>query len=559
MRHVFALLLVGLIGAACAGARPSDVAAPRTITAPARPATVPARPATVPARLATVPAAVTDADVVHLLSRATFGPRPGDVDRVRATSAAAWLERQLAPRAIDDSAAAAVLAAMPTLAMSTSELLREFPRPDAAVREKLRNGTMTPADVMAAYPPGKRPRRIVSELQAAKTVRAVLSERQLEEVMVDLWFNHFNVFARKAYTPWYVTSYERDAIRPHALGRFRDLVRATARHPAMLGYLDNWASTRDDIALPFRRTTGLNENYARELLELHTLGVDGGYREHDVREVARAFTGWTIARPRRDGDFVFRALLHDPGEKRVLGRVIPAGGGESDGERVIEILTQHPSTARSVATKLVRRFVADDPPAALVDRVAETYRATDGDIPAMLRTIFAAPEFWAPAARRAKVKKPLEFVASAARAVGARVDPRGGEALAQAIAEIGEPLYDAAPPTGYPDRAEAWVSSGALLARMNFAVALAQDRLAGVRVDLPGVLGRIDTRPADATIDRLVSVLLHGDATRDTRAVLAAQLDDRDIARANRGGTPGRTDVARLTALVVASPDFQRR
>jgi uncharacterized protein (DUF1800 family) len=344
---------------------------------------------------------------------------------------------------------------------------------------------MSRREVMQLYPPEKRPARIASELQAAKVVRAVLAERQLEEVMVDFWFNHFNVFAPKGAVRWYVTGYERDAIRPHALGRFRDLVTATSRHPAMLYYLDNWLSAREGsagAAGPNRgRRVGLNENYARELLELHTLGVDGGYTQKDVTEVARAFTGFTIDRPYAEGAFTFRGAMHDQGGKVVLGTRLPALGGAADAGRVIDIVTRHPSTARFIATKLVRRFVADDPPAGLVARVADTFRTTDGDIPALLRVIFSAPEFWD--ARRAKIKKPFEFVASAVRAVGAQVDASGGLQLARVAAGIGEPLYEAQPPTGHPDRAEAWVSSGALVARMNFALALAQNRYPGVRVD----------------------------------------------------------------------------
>ena len=545
MSRVITLVLVALVAAACGAARPADR------TAGGR---VPNERET--ARLR----ALAHRDIVHLLSRATFGPRSIDIARVREMGAAAWLESQLAPQHGSDVTTPAALAGLATLTKTTPELLQEFPRPDAATLATVRSGAMTRAEAMATYPPERRPNWILHELQAARAVRAVLAERQLEEVMVDFWFNHFNVFARKADVRWYVTSYERDAIRPHALGRFQDLVRATARHPAMLQYLDNWVSTRADLAMPFRRSTGLNENYARELLELHTLGVDGGYTQKDVTEVARAFTGWSIAQPQKLGRFVFRWFLHDPGEKVVLGEPIPAGGGESDGERVIDILVRHPATARFIATKIVRRFVADDPPAALVERVAATYRDTDGHIPAMLRTVFAAPEFWAPAARRAKVKKPLEFVASAVRAVGARVDGRGGAALALAVAEIGEPLYEMQPPTGHPDRAEAWLSSGAVLARMNFALALAHNRVPGVRVELPALVGGVDPARPDAVLDRLLAVLLHEDATAATRAVLAAQVADRSVTRFDhheRG--PASRDMERLAALVIASPEFQRR
>ncbi len=409
---------------------------------------------------ATPPTSVADdRPIIHALSRLTYGARPGDLERVRAIGLPAWIDRQLRPRTIDDSATQQALAELATLRMPISELLREYPRPDPKLREKIASGEMTRREMQERYPMEKRPVQIAAELQAAKVVRAVTSERQLEEVMVDFWFNHFNVFANKGDLRWYVSAYERDAIRPHALGKFPDLVRATARHPAMLFYLDNWLSARPNFTVPVGpnrgRKAGLNENYARELMELHTLGVDGGYTQKDVTEVARAFTGWTIDRPQTHGRFIFRPGMHDPGEKVVVGQRIAAGGGQEDGERVIEILTRHPSTARFVATKLTRRFVSDTPPPALVARVASTYTSTGGDIPAMLRVIFESREFYAEDAYRAKIKKPFEFVASAVRALGGRADAQGGLALARASAEIGEPLYLAQPPTGPDDRGPA--------------------------------------------------------------------------------------------------------
>jgi len=308
--------------------------------------------------------------ILHVLNRVGFGPRPGDVERVRAVGLEAWIDRQLHPETIDDRATERALAELASIRLSIPEALREYPRPDPGLREKVQNGEMTRAEMMETYPPEKRPFRIAAELQAAKTLRAVESERQLQEVMVDFWFNHFNVFAAKGDVRWYVSAYERDVVRPNALGRFADLVRASARHPAMLFYLDNWLSARRDFTVPAGpnkgRKAGLNENYARELMELHTLGVDGGYTQTDVTEVARAFTGWSIDRPQVEGRFVFRPRMHDTGEKVVLGHRIPAGGGQDDGERVLEILTHHPATARFIATKLVRRFVADTPPPPLV-------------------------------------------------------------------------------------------------------------------------------------------------------------------------------------------------
>src|SRR2546428_170157 len=550
MRHLaVALLTLGTL-TGC-GARAFAGAAPPVGTAPAE-ATRPAPPLG------------EDRRILHVLNRLAFGPRPGDVARVRAVGLDAWIDRQLRPETIDDSATERALVDLASLRMSIPEALREYPRPDPKLREKLQDGRMTRAEMMQTYPPEKRPFRIAAELQAAKTLRAVKSERQLAEVMVDFWFNHFNVFAGKGDVRWYVSAYEREAIRPHALGTFPDLVRATARHPAMLFYLDNWLSARSDFIVPAGpnrgRKAGLNENYARELLELHTLGVDGGYTQRDVTEVARVLTGWTIDRPQTNGRFVFRPLMHDEGEKVVVGHRIPAGGGQGDGERVIEILTRHPSTARFVATKLVRRFVSDTPPPALIARVAATYTGTGGDIPAMLRVIFESREFSGEDAYRAKIKKPFEFVASAVRALGGSTDAEGGSALARASAEIGEPLYLAQPPTGYADRADVWVNAGALLARMNFALALASGRYPHVTVELPALVAGTDPRSPAAVLDHLLATIVANQAGPETRAVLAAQLTDPQITRLSaddRG--PANTDVAKLAALVIGSPEFQRR
>ena len=547
-RALTLLVLGALAGCSAAAAGGADPAQPQVADSSAASAVQPAA----------------DRQILHALNRLTYGARPGDVERVRAIGLSAWIARQLRPRTIDDSATERALAELTTLRMPIAELLREFPRPDPKMREKIARGEMTRQEMQERYPMEKRPFRITAELQAAKIIRAVTSERQLEEVMVDFWFNHFNVFAGKGDVRWYVSAYEREAIRPHALGTFPDLVRATARHPAMLFYLDNWLSARPDFIVPAGpnrgRKAGLNENYARELMELHTLGVDGGYTQRDVTEVARAFTGWTIDRPQINGRFVFRPLMHDGGEKVVVGHRIPAGGGQGDGERVIEILTRHPSTARFVATKLVRRFVSDTPPPALIARVAATYMGTGGDIPAMLRVIFESREFSGEDAYRAKIKKPFEFVASAVRALGGSTDAEGGSALARASAEIGEPLYLAQPPTGYADRADVWVNAGALLARMNFALALASGRYPHVTVELPALVAGTDPRSPAAVLDHLLATIVANQAGPETRAVLAAQLTDPQVTRLStddRG--PANTDVAKLAALVIGSPEFQRR
>ena len=411
--------------------------------------------------------------VVHALNRLTFGPRPGDVDRVQRTGLSEWIDQQLNPRRLDDAA-----------------LERRLPQPPAEAPR-----FDSPQEARRAA------RDAIGDLASAKLLRAAYSERQLEEVLVDFWFNHFNVFAGKGRTAIYLPEYEREAIRPFVLGRFRDLLGATAQHPAMLFYLDNWLSVDPDAAArqtgrrpaaasqpaPQRRRKGLNENYARELLELHTLGVDGGYSQKDVVDVARAFTGWTIGPeglPRRstptqapaEAGFRFARALHDDGAKVVLGETIKAGGGVEDGERVLDIVARHPSTARHIATKLARRFVSDEPPEALVARAAARFRETDGDLREVVRAIVTSPEFFAAEARNAKVKTPLEFVVSAVRATGA--DMPKPQVMARGLRELGMPLYMCQPPTGYDDTAAAWISSGALVARINLAQQIAGDRAA---------------------------------------------------------------------------------
>ena len=383
-----------------------------------------------------------DRTVTHVLNRVAFGPRAGDVDRVKRIGLERYIDEQLHPDRIPDRAIPRV-AALESLTMSARDLADE---PRAAV---------------------------VIELAQQKLLRGIHSERQLQEVLTDFWFNHFNVDARKGPTRLMVAEYERDTMRPRVLGKFRDLLEATAKSPAMLFYLDNWMSVDPGRPLPRNnRREGLNENYARELMELHTLGVDGGYTQADVTEVARAFTGWTIDRPRQGGGFFFSPRFHDQGRKVVLGHVIEAGGGESDGKQVLDILAKHPSTAKFIATKLVRRFVSDDPPAALVARAAERFRKTDGDLREVMRTILLSKEFLSPAAFGAKVKTPFEFVVSAVRATGA--DPGDARTLVPMVNQLGMPLYQCQPPTGYKDTADAWINTGALVERMNMAVRFAR-------------------------------------------------------------------------------------
>jgi uncharacterized protein (DUF1800 family) len=464
---------------------------------------------------------------LHLLSRITFGPRPGDLEKVRAMGMRAFLERQLHPERIDDSAVEARVAALPTLSMSPSELVEAFPPPNLS-RAASRSSDMEDAPMSD---PAK-PRRILIELGREEVWRAVYGERQLEEMMVQFWMNHFNIFAPKGADKWLVTSFERDAIRPHAFGNFEDLLVATAKSPAMLFYLDNWLSAAPQATAggPFarfalrRRRSGLNENYARELMELHTLGVDGGYTQKDVTEVARVFTGWTLERPRRQAEFVFERRIHDDGDKVVLGNRIAAGGGVDDGMRVLQLLAHHPSTARLISRKLCQRFVADDPSSRLVERASQRFLDTRGDIRAVLATILESPEFLSDAAYRAKVKSPIELVASALRAFQAETD--AGLPILFFIGRMGQPMFQYQAPTGFPDRATTWINPAGLLMRMKFAAALATGGIAGTAVD----------------------------AERAARVLGEGELGDEPLSGAGAAPSPQ----ARL-ALYVASPAFQRR
>jgi len=444
--------------------------------------------------------------------------------------------------------------------------------------------TVAPPDLRRTIQKTTGPQAVITQdLIEAKLLRAIYSHRQFEEVLADFWYNHFNVFLDKGADRYLVTSYERNVIRPHVLGKFKDLLLATAESPAMLFYLDNFQSVDPNGAqrLPRRQNAqrpqrGLNENYARELMELHTLGVDGGYTQHDVTEVARCFTGWSIQAPRQGGGFEFKERLHDPGEKHVLGVRIPAGGGIDDGLKVLDILAHHSSTARFIAKKLATRFVADNPPQSLIDKMARTFHNKDGDIRAVLATLFNAPEFWSQDAYRAKLKSPLELVASSVRALNADMD--FSFALSRQLEQLGEPLYRKQEPTGYTNAGQEWVNSAALLGRMNFGIALAANRIPGVKVSV----ARFDD---DENPDSIARALLLTDLSDEARAAIGAALNspsgatvqtlDENIGSDSprgKGGPKRRgmpapgllpaKPVAKtliIAGMLLGSPDFQKR
>ncbi len=417
--------------------------------------------------LADWPAATTDPGW-RLLNRITFGPRPEERRRLARIGPAAFVEEQLAPETLPD------MDFRPRLRVRRLETLH-LDLPDLF-------------DVEREF--------VTQELQQATLLRAVYSRRQLYEVMVNFWSDHFNIAQTKGDCAWLKTIDDRAVIRPHALGNFRDLLQASAHSPAMLVYLDN----QENLA------GNPNENYARELMELHTLGVDGGYTQRDVQELARCLTGWTVKRHFYRGQFTFNGDLHDNEAKRILGLTVPTGLDQSGGERIIDTLAQHPATARFVATKLVRRFVADDPPAGLVARTAQTFLETSGDIKAALRTILLSPEMLTPdQPGPVKLKRPFEFIVSILRQLNASTD--GGPVLLQYLADMGQPLFQWPTPDGFPDRAEAW--QGSLLNRWRFALALVHDTLPGTSLDLPALL---KTAAAKTPAERLrqFAILLLG-------------------------------------------------
>ena len=653
---------------------------------------------------------------VHALDRLTFGPRPGDAENVSAMGVDKWIELQLHPEKIDDSAMQARLGQYRTLQMSTREMVMDFPpnpllkaamegkvaipndpyryaiytagiarlknRQDEKQAAAAASGNTTssaamlkpagkmqspPADpasmphkqerdeahnqidslillspearmqrilalppteqavllkgvpapkkqlLLAGLSPEQRetvialdnPQALVSyEVQSGKLLRAVYSERQLEEVLTDFWFNHFNVYIGKGGDRYLVTSYERDVIRPHVLGKFKDLLMATAQSPAMLFYLDNWQSegpnsqaatghpqqpvhnaphpgwangpfgSRPVVLHPIpkppqtgshpngvqgqpKRHDGLNENYARELMELHTLGVNGGYTQQDVTEVARVLTGWTLQEPREGGGFVFKDKLHEPGTKTVLGHKIKENG-EKEGLQVLDILAHHPSTAHFISLKLAKRFVSDDPPSALVEQMAKTFLKTGGDLREVMRTMLRSQQFWAQEAYRAKVKTPFEYVVSALRATD--TDVIETQPLLNTLNQMGMQIYGMQPPTGYSTNAETWVNSAALLDRMNFALSLVNNKIGGAHFDaaklLPESLAENGFVDPYANQVRLEQLLLSGDVSPQTHQTIEHEIDAAHSAPPNPNLPPSTNTTV---ALLLGSPEFQRR
>jgi uncharacterized protein (DUF1800 family) len=548
-----------------------------------------------------------DQAILHALNRLAYGPRPGDVERIRQMGLEKWIDQQLHPESIDDSALDTRLKNYPTLDMSARKLLAEYPPPNQAAKqagetkdeykqEIMQKRRTAMAQVTATGDDNadkaqeqlakiQGPNRMIAELSMAKLDRAVYSQRQLEAVMEDFWFNHFNVFANKGADRWLLTGYVRDTIRPHTMGKFEDLLTATAKSPAMLFFLDNWQSVdpvafkehQQEIAMrraryqgafgglspnspggarPQQQDRGLNENYGREVMELHTVGVDTGYTQQDVIEMARCLTGWTVREPRRDPDFVFRPEFHAEGKKVVMGHTFN-DGGEKDGENALKMLAADPHTARFISTELARHFVSDAPPPALVNRMTKEYESSGGDIRSVMKAMIYSPEFWSKQTYRAKVKTPFELVSSTARALNA--DVTVSLPLTQWVGRMGEPLFLCQPPTGYSDKSETWVNTGALLNRLNFALAFANGRLAGTSVDLGTMFGDNASKDPEAALARAVDLFLGGQIDPATRQTLEGQLSDPQVLQAKLDDPVKQVNEGLLSGLVLGTPEFQRR
>ena len=603
--------------------------------------------------------------IAHVLNRLGFGSRPGDIEKVKAIGLEKYIDQQLSPSSINDAVAESKVKSLEIFGMTTAEVFEKYPNPGALLRAlegpQNNNQTAKAPEDMTEKERQERQQKIreyyakydlrpanqmLPQIVSNRVLRAVYSEKQLQEVMVDFWQNHFNVFSGKAAVRWYIPSYERDVIRKNALGNFKDLVVGTAQHPAMLFYLDNFESVspnaqqnrggngqilqqilrRGGILNPQGRNPqqqrppqqqqqqrrGINENYARELMELHTLGVDGGYTQKDIVEVAKAFTGWTIADARgyrraaareisgmenrqverlqrmagvpddlESGQFYFNPRWHDDSAKTVLGQKVDEGGVK-DGLKVIDILVKHPSTAKFIAKKLAVKFVSDNPSEGLVKRVAEAFSKSNGDIKTTLRAIFTDKEFFAPENYRAKIKTPFELAVSSIRALGG--DTQAGPAMLAMLNKLGEVPYGYQAPTGYPDTAEDWVNTGALLERLNFAIAVASNRIPGTRVDLRS----FDPKDHTKLLDHAVENILGGEISPATRATLQKQIDQPlpEVKAANavndpvdtpnmrdagqqgvRGAGPqtrllapsGNAEVFKVVSLVLGTPEFQRQ
>ncbi|HEY4337493.1 MAG TPA: DUF1800 domain-containing protein [Puia sp.] len=537
----------------------------------------------------------------HLISRFTYGAKPGEVDAVVRMGLENWFAKQLEGALADDSLEKR-LSRYDALELSNEDVTNTYPRNGQVLRMAIQDGVINKdsvkvdrkeyREVLQNYMQQKglkQEQDLFRQFFCQKVLRAAYSENQLREVMTDFWFNHFNVSLTKNDCSGFIPAYERDVIRPNSLGRFNELLLKTAKSPAMLYYLDNFLSSGPP--------KGLNENYAREVMELHTLGVDGGYSQQDVTEAARVLTGWGVYPMGQfaksggavrltkftddqiasrgfvhEGDFFFNANRHDKGEKVVLGHVFPAGGGYEEGVTLLNLLAHQAVTARFVCQKIAVRFVSDDPPAPLVDKMAKTFLDRNGDIRQVLLTMVQAPEFWGPAALREKTKSPFELAIGAVRGLNGEIQQP--LPLFNWVTRMGEKKYYYQAPTGFPDRGNYWINTGSLLNRMNFGLALAAGRVPGIQVDLLALNGGHEPESAVAALAIYGKILLPERDLAATEKRLAPMLTDKGLSqRVNEAAGGGQAKpgdaggmvaadngmLAQAVGIIIGSPEFQRR
>jgi uncharacterized protein (DUF1800 family) len=519
----------------------------------------------------------------RLLDRFSFGAKPGQVEAVVNMGLENWLEQQFAANQPNEGLNKR-LAAFKSLSLTNDTIVNTYLNAGQVIRLATRKGIIHKDSIKGDQKEYREQVRVIMEQEGYKPIQelhrelvnqkvlsAAYSNNQLQEVLTDFWFNHFNVSVTKNQCQQYVYTYERDAIRPNVMGRFKDLLLATAQHPAMLEYLDNASSVsiknnpRANMAAP-RNARGLNENYAREVMELHTLGVDGGYTQADVTAVARALTGWSVMQ----GNFIFRPRQHDNEAKTILNKNFPANGGYQEGVDVLTMLAEHSSTAQFICTKLATRFVSDTPSAALIKNMVKTFQSTDGNIKAVLRTMVYDPAFWKKSVSHEKIKSPFEMVISAVRATNAQIIQPFQ--LFNWCTKMGQRFYYYQAPTGFPDRASNWINTGALLNRMNFGLAFASQKIPGVRMDLAALNNYHEPESAIDALTVYSNILLpQRDHSANIKRLIPLVQDESVEEKINKAATVDKAAeqmtfdkgtknmLSQVVGIIIGSPEFQRK
>jgi uncharacterized protein (DUF1800 family) len=511
----------------------------------------------------------------HLLSRFTYGIKPGDIDEVINIGLEMWFQKQL-EGSVNDDTLNVLLSTYEDINLSNAEAEKKYPRNAQVLKMAIKDGSINKDSLhrddqkeyrkkiqMYMQKNGLKPQQeLFRQFINQKILRAAYTNNQLNELLTDFWFNHFNVSLTKPQSAAFIPAYERDVIRPHVTGKFQTLLLATAKSPAMLSFLDNSSSSGQPVSMPKSgmkqskmKQRGLNENYARELMELHTLGVDGGYTQNDVTQAARVLTGWTIT---PTGDFRFAANRHDNEEKLVLGKHFPNNGAYNEGVELLSLLAHHPSTALFISKKIATRFVSDNPPQPLVEEMAKTFIRSDGDLKKVMMTMVASPKFWSPDALRQKTKSPFELAISSVRSLNAEITQP--YQLYNWMNKMGQKMYYYQAPSGFPDRGEYWINTGALLNRMNFGLALAAQRIPGIKIDLLALNHYHEPESAHAALVAYSKIMIPERSLQETINRLKPMLNDPKLAdKVLNPATENKTMLAQVVGVIIGSPEFQRK